>query len=704
MPTAILKIDGDTSGLARAFGDMRAQAKATAEAIKSSMAGAAAAVTAAAQRGGRAQRAESARSAAQSERDAMRSVAMFLRSEDQKRRAARMTAVARERAEQDATKIAREEAAKRGLSAEQEARVRQSTLERLTRAHEEAERRQTATTKREQAQRTREGREIGTGLRRGLNVGRDAALNVAREAHSQIQDARGRRAESEHTLNAAFYQAGIGGQEAAGMRARLQREIASGGLRGLTMEDVAGGLMAAQTQFSVLSGATPQERAQRLNEQVSRMAFARNTFQDPGEVLRVSGMLSQQGVRGADQTAALQSLTGMAQAGSIELSTLTSTALGPLMANIARTTNAGMTAAQRAAAVRSTTAETMAVGEIGAAAGLTPRDSLNALAKLRGSVTSDVTQSRLYDRLRGAHREDLAAQLFQTGPGGRHTLRDASPVSLMSSLVSGFGGDANAVSNVLAAGGPGAPMVMDAQQRRLIMAMASQTSGGETIAQHVATMQATGSRFGIGDIGRGAAMVEGEQQTALRSAEATRDNALTDNTSAIVNLSNAFATWSTANPITSSAIQSGGGLLGGVIGGGVFSRIGTALAGTSVGGLLTGSTTIGGTLAAAKASGLAALSGAGSLGATLAGSVGAAGAGTVGAVVTGSLAAGGAAGYGINRALGHNQQSDNPLNAAFYTEFARSVRDAVRDGIASAPITAAVSPVDAAHAAAQAPR
>jgi len=32
------------------------------------------------------------------------------------------------------------------------------------------------------------------------------------------------------------------------------------------------------------------------------------------------------------------------------------------------------------------------------------------------------------------------------------------------------------------------------------------------------------------------------------------------------------------------------------------------------------------------------------------------------------------------------------------------VRDAVRDGIASAPITASVSPVDATHAAAQGPR
>ena len=53
--------------------------------------------------------------------------------------------------------------------------------------------------------------------------------------------------------------------------------------------------------------------------------------------------------------------------------------------------------------------------------------------------------------------------------------------------------------------------------------------------------------------------------------------------------------------------------------------------------------------------------------------------------------------YGINRAMGHNQQSDNPFSSHFYTEFARSVRDAVRDGMQSATVT--VSQHDAVHAA-----
>ena len=720
MPTAILKIDGDTSGLARAFGDMRAEAKATEAAIKSSMAGAAAAVVGAAQRGGRAQRSESRAVAAQSERDAARSLALFLRSEDQKRRAARLTATSRARAEQEATKYAQEESRKRGLTGEQEARLRQTALERFTTAYEANEKRQTAIARREQAARSREGSQIGTGLRRGLNVGRDAALNVAREAHSQIQDARQRRAASEHTLNATFFQAGVSGGEATAMRARLEREIATGGLRGLSMEDVSGAIMGAQTQFSVLSGVNPAERQQRLNEQIARMRFARDTFQDPAEVLRVSGMLSQQGIRGGDQMSVLQSLTGMAQAGSIELSTLTGQALGPLMQNLARVTNQNQTAEQRAAAVRRATAETMAVGEIGAAAGLTPRDSLNALAKLRTSVENPMMAERLNTRLRNAGRGDLAEQLVQGDAQQGYTLRNRDPIALMSSLVTGMGGDTNAVTNLLAAGGSRGAMVLDSQQRRLISAMASQTSGGQTIAQRVAAMTATGSSFGMGDIGRGAAMIEGEQQTALRSAEATRDNALTDNTSAIVNLSNQFATWSTANPVQSAAIQSGGGLLGGMLGGGLFSRIGTALAGTTVGGWITGAGSVGASLGAAKASGLAALSGMGGIGSTLAGSVGAAGAGTIGAVVGTGAALGAGAGTLINRGLyndaaaastsgtttataGGQAAYTNVFSSDFFRGFTTSVSQAVRDGFSNAQVNATVSPVDATHAAAQAP-
>jgi hypothetical protein len=318
-------------------------------------------------------------------------------------------------------------------------------------------------------------------------------------------------------------------------------------------------------------------------------------------------------------------------------------------------------------------------------------------------------------------RTDLAGQLVQTDASGTRTLRNQDPIAFMSAMVSGFRGDTNAVTNALGAGGPGTKaMVIDAPMRALINAMASQTGSGETVQQRIARMQATGASFGAGDIGRGAAMVEGEQQTALRSAEATRDDALTDNTSAIVNLSNQFATWSTANPIASSAMQSGGGLLGGILGGATFSRAGTALAGTRVGGLLTGATSLGSTLAAAKASGLAALGGMGSLGATLAGSVGAAGAGTIGAAVTGSAAVGGGLGTLLNRAIYSDTTSTDTTGRttgeaggqAAYTNvfsgdawrgFTTSVSQAVRDGLSSATVTATVAPVDAAHAASQAP-
>jgi hypothetical protein len=720
MPRAVLQIDADTSGLLAAFAAVRGAAKAAEADVKASMGNAVRASTAGYQRTGRVARDEAARTARAEEQGAQRSLAAFVRSEDQKRRALAMTAASRRRAETDATKFAQDEARKRGLTGEQEARVRQGALERFTRQYESAEKRQTTIAQREQAARSRQGRDIGYGLRRGLNVGRDAALNVAREAHVQIQDARQRRAASEHTLNAAFFQAGIGGNEATAMRSRLQREIATGGLRGLSMEDVSGALMGAQTQFSVLSGASPAERAQRLDEQVSRMRFARATFQDPAEVLRVSGMLSQQGIRGGDQMSVLQSLTGMAQAGSIELSTLTGQALGPLMQNLARVTNQNQTPEQRAAAVRRATAETMAVGEIGAAAGLTPRDSLNALAKLRTSAENPMVAERLNTRLRAAGRADLAGQLIQGDAQQGYTLRNSDPIALMSSLVTGMGGDTNAVTNLLSAGGSRGAMVLDSQQRRLISAMASQTSGGQTIAQRVSAMTATGSNFGMSDVGRGAAMVDAEQQTALRAAEATRDNALTDNTSAIVNLSNQFATWSTANPIQSSAMQSGGGLLGGILGGATFSRIGTALAGTGVGGLLTGATSIGGTIAAAKASGLALLGSAGGIGATLAGTVGAAGAGTVGAVVGAGAALGGGAGTLINRAVyddatmrdttgrttreaGGQAAYTNVFSADMWRGFSTSVSQAVRDGLSNATVTATVAPVDAAHASAQAP-
>lgn len=575
-----------------------------------------------------------------------------------------------------ATRAHEAEVGKRGELTEKEKRQVHDLASAMLVEHERAERAKTAATAAEaqkrQRARIREARETEGRAGRAIGAALQAGGRFASEVHSLTQDARERRAETGHTLNGAFYQAGVGGAEGQAMRQMLEREVSSpqGSLRGLRLQDVAGSISAAQTQFSVLSGSNAGERMQNLQRQIEHMALARNTYQDPGEVLRVAGMLQQQGIRGADQRSTMLALTGMAQAGSIELSTLTSTALGPLMANISRATNGNMTPAQRAAAVRATTAETMAVGELGAAAGLTPRDSLNALAKLRSSVTSETTQTKLYDRLRASHRGDLAEQLFQAGPGGRHTLRDADAVNLMSSLVRGFGGNANAVNNLLSAGGPGSPMVLDAQQRRLITAMASQTEGGQSIAQRVAAMQAVGGRFGEADVNRGQSMRDAEDLTALTQGREEHDSALTDNTSAIMQLSNAFHDFSVRNPIASSGLSAAGGLLGS-LGGGALTRWGGGL----VGRLATGT--------ALRTAGMGAL---GTAGTWLAGGLSAA-------------AAGLGVGYGINRAMGHNSDADNPFKAAFYRDFATSVRDAVRDGLHGATVNATISEHDAVHAA-----
>ena len=67
--------------------------------------------------------------------------------------------------------------------------------------------------------------------------------------------------------------------------------------RGMDPQAVAEGILQAQTQFSVLAqpGMSPQ---QALQQQLDLAGFAQDTRQDPGEVMRVAGMLGQQGITG----------------------------------------------------------------------------------------------------------------------------------------------------------------------------------------------------------------------------------------------------------------------------------------------------------------------------------------------------------------------------------------------------------------------
>jgi hypothetical protein len=370
------------------------------------------------------------------------------------------------------------------------------------------------------------------------------------------------------------------------------------------------------------------------------------------------------------------------------------------MQNVARMTSPTQTPEERESAVRAATLETMAFGEITSRGGMTPRHALNALATLRGEVESPLMASRLRTRLTNEGRTELADRLTQVDATGRVSLRNRSTLGFMSDLTQGMGGDANAVANLLRSGGSRNAMVLGSPVRTLINAMASQTGSGGTIAQSVAEMQAAGAAFGEGDVSRGAAMVEGEQKTALAAAEAVRDNALTDNTSALVNLSNQLANWTTSNPIESSMLQSGGGLLGGVLGGALFPRIGRALAGTGVGRMLTGAAgeaggAVGAVRGAAGRLGMRALGAPALLAAGLS-AIGAYG-GTSQEQVEYQRRAGPEWERQANRLHGEASAANRPPPTA------AEIGAAVAAALAANPITATVSPLDAAQAATQAP-
>jgi hypothetical protein len=278
-----------------------------------------------------------------------------------------------------------------------------------------------------------------------------------------------------------------------------------------------------------------------------------------------------------------------------------------------------------------------------------------------------------------------------TVQNGRARLNEGtSAVGFLSQLVAGFGGDVNRVGNIVGAGGPGAPMVLDAQQRRLMLLLASQGQGGQSIAQNVTAMQRDGSTFGAADEARGRGLRDSEQLTEINAQETKRLNALNDTSDAVVRFGRALDNFTAEHPIGSAAVQSGAGLLGGLLGGALFSRIGTALAGTRIGAAIAGTTAANGAAAT--------------------GAIGGAGAGLAGAGLGVAAVAGAARTAATGDTIGGGRASTiervnagiaalNPATAI--GEMASQFGGAMIRALAGANITATLDPVTAAHAASQ---
>lgn len=655
MPSAVLRIDADTSGLARALGDARAQAAATEKAVGSAFTRAGRAATASGEAMARAQqRAEAAavraaraqenaqrRAASEAERSAQRSAMAYTRAEDQKRRASRMSAQAAARAEREATQIAQQEARKRGLTAEQEARVKQQTLERLTRTYEAEERRQTAIARREEAARTRDARREATERRRatretnalGRTIGRgisqtgSALATGARATHSQIQDARQNRAVSERTLSQAVRALGFSEADVAATRTRVRQFVEQ---TGMSFADVSQALNIGQARGSSLEAQGGESRMAAVERALSIVREANAEGADPGQYLAARGRLQASGLRGDALKGATRFALAAAQAGQVEVDQIIQQGLpgaSRLMADragaLTRNTGESDTSFEerRQRVMLHAFRESVATQEVLAASGGRAGYTANTLASLQNFMNTPRRQEMALTNIRAAE-----AQVNQTTPEGRARaaalrslyegenamferdptrrgnamrLREGvSPIEFATRVASATG-NAQAGANIFAGGGHGNAQAFLSNMRNLMAVL-----GGER-GQAVQRMMAS---TGVTDetVRRHTAGVEGDTLAEMTRAQEKGANALTDNTNALVELSNRISTWSASNPFASTALSVGGGLFSSVLGGALANRVGGAFAGSSIGRAITGGGGVGGALAAARtgASGL----------------------------------------------------------------------------------------------------
>jgi hypothetical protein len=585
MARAVLEIDGDVSGLVAAFGAAETAAKKA---------------EGAARRTGGVYR-ENARTMVAAERqivaEAQRSVAAQARAEQQKIRAARMSADARKRAEQEATRVAQEEARKRGLSAEQEARTKQNALERYTRIYEAEERRQTQIAEREARKRQQEFRKAQQEQRRGDAVaGRivgqvaRAGMQFAGSAHSVVQDARRQRAMSQRTIAQAVMG---GGGTAADIQETQRRASTFVQQTGISMDVVAEALAIGQQRGSALQPGAGESRSTMLDEVFNTIREANATNTNAGQLLAARGRLAARGLRGEALKDALRFTVRAADLGSVEVDQIIQQGL-PGAARLMETRTAmlgpGATEDERQRAALAAYRESVALQEVTAGSGNAPRNMSNTLANLQAFLRTPRRQEAILTNIQtaeeqaninnpaGRARRDalraLRESLFERDPtrtGNAMRMKaGTNPLELAARMTEAMGGDANAAMSLLAGGGHGNAQSLLSNMRGLLEFLGRSDATGRTGGARVTEMM-NAAAVTDAEVNARERVVENDQLAQMTRAQEAGIDALTDNTNALVDLSNKFADWSARNPLASAAGSSAGSLLAGVVGGRITS-------------------------------------------------------------------------------------------------------------------------------------
>ena len=697
---------------------------------------------AAAVSGAKAQEREQARATRAAEVGAQRAAMAYVRAEEQKRRAARTSAEARERAEREATSVARTEAAKRNLTADQEARVKQQTLERLTRVYETEERRRTAAAKREQREREREARRtertaeterrgVASTISQGVTAAAGAAGGFASTSHGLIQGARQSRAQADRTIGDAVRNSGGSARDVAAARDAVRRFV---GDTGIGYDTVAGALSLGQGRGSALEADEGTTRGQALTNALTTIRMANAEGIDAGQLLAARGRLGAAGLRGASLDEAVRMTIGAAQRGSVEVEQIITEGLpgaSRLMSQRIGALPPNATEAQRQRTALNAYRESVAMQEVAASTGRRAGNAANVLSAVNNALQTPRRQEQILTNIDTAassanvHNEEgrrrreallrFREEMFERDPtrsGNAMRLREGvTPLSFSARLAEVTGGNAAAAANILAGSGHGNPQSFQANWRDLVAFLGGRTATGETGAQRVNAMM--GATVDTATIAEHQRDVESDDLSNLTRAQEAGTNALTNNTDAVNKLSNRFADWAAANPLHSTAATIGGTFLASTVGPALANRIGSWASGTRIGQMLgPGGGGVRGLLSAARggASGLAARVGARGL----LGRVGGAVFGVPGLLSEGLSAIGAYGGTsqddverqrreGAEWERQSTRLSGEARAAGRAPPTAAEIGAAVAAALRASPLTATVAPTDAAQAASRAP-
>ena len=702
MSRATLLLDVDTTPARSALGDLRGSARS-----------AQASLTAEARKGER----ERERVARDEARASQRAAAEAARA---RARLERESTRATERAERERTKATKDEASKRLKAERDEARDRKREIDKTTRDAEKAEKERTRNAEREANKRakaeeratrqqlalaTRRSRELGGRVATGVGTATRAVYGGAVAMHGMFQDARERRAMGERVLGNAVRNANpnASSQEQAAARDRVRGFVDE---TGINFADVAEALQIGQGRGSALEARNGESSAQALDRALESIRDANAEGIDPGQYLAAQGRLSQAGLSGDALKGALRYTMRAAQRGSVEVDQIIQQGL-PGAVSLMTQRSAQLSkrdgetdeafAARRQQARLQAFQESVAVQEVGASTGRQAGNTANTLASLSNFMATPRRQQMIHQNILAAEQalntstpegraqaqrfRELRETMFEVDPtrtGGAMRMRENfSPLRFAAMLANATGGNAEAGANVLAGGGHGNPQALHANMRGLLTFIGNE--GGR-----VSEMMAGG---GVTDaqITEHRRDVESDTLSNLTRAQEERDNALTDNTSWLKNLSDSIHDWQVRNPIAKEAGSAAGGVVSAIGGGLALNAVKNVVARTVLPSIVSGAGMVGGAALAAKA-----------------------------AVAVAGFGAGALIGTGINRAIYSDRTSmgpdgrvteaggqaayTNPFTADFWTGLRTSISQAVSDGITSAPVTAEIPMHVAIHA------